>query len=65
MPEFVEKFCSGDLGFEPGTKFEYSNSGYFLVGAVLEQVSGATYEQLLRERIFQPLGMHDSGYSTL
>jgi len=65
VPEFVEKFCSGDLGFEPGTKFEYSNSGYFLLGAVLEQVSGATYEQLLRERIFQPLGMHDSGYSTL
>ncbi len=61
--EFVEGFCSGDLRFEPGTKFEYSNSGYFLLGAVLEQISGVSYEQLLQARIFNPLGMKDSGYT--
>src|SRR5262249_45743881 len=60
---FVQKYCSGDLRFEPGTKFEYSNSGYFLLGALLEQVSGVSYEQLLKERIFTPLGMNDSGYA--
>lgn len=61
--EFVQLFCSGDLEFEPGTRFEYSNSGYFLLGAVLEQISGVSYEQLLQDRIFQPLGMKDSGYT--
>jgi CubicO group peptidase (beta-lactamase class C family) len=61
--DFVEKYCSGDLDFEPGTKFEYSNSGYFLLGAILEQVSGESYEQLLKERIFGPLGMKNTGYT--
>ena len=50
VKDFVEKYCSGDLQFDPGTKFEYSNSGYFLLGAILEEVTGRTYEQLLTER---------------
>lgn len=61
--EFVEKYCAGDLQFEPGSRFEYSNSGYFVLGAILEQVSGLPYERLLTERIFGPLGMKDSGYT--
>lgn len=63
VQDFVQKFCSGDLHFDPGTKFEYSNSGYFLLGAILEQLSGKPYEQLLKERIFHPLGMRNSGYA--
>jgi CubicO group peptidase (beta-lactamase class C family) len=62
VQEFAQKYCSGDLEFEPGTKFNYSNSGYFLLGAILEQVSGKSYEILLQERIFGPLGMKNSGY---
>lgn len=61
--KFVQEYCSGDVRFEPGTKFAYSNSGYFLLGAVLEQISGVSYEQLLQDRIFKPLGMTDSGYT--
>ena len=62
VEEFVKKFCSGDLDFEPGSKFHYDNSGYFLLGAILEHVTGKTYETLLTENIFGPLGMKDSGY---
>jgi CubicO group peptidase (beta-lactamase class C family) len=63
VKEFIQKYCSGDLQFAPGTHFSYSNSGYFLLGAVLEEVSGTAYEQILKDRIFAPLGMSDSGYS--
>ena len=61
---FLEFFSKLDLLFEPGTKYSYSNSGYFLLGVILEQVTGQPYEKLLRERIFAPLGMNDSGYDS-
>ncbi len=62
VDEFVKKFCSGHLEFEPGTKFHYDNSGYFLLGAILEHVTGTSYEALLRSQILDPLGMKDTGY---
>lgn len=62
--DFIKMFSGLDLLFEPGTKFSYSNSGYFLLGVILEKVSGKPYEQLLRERIFDPLGMKESGYDS-
>jgi len=60
--EFVAEYCSGDLQFEPGSRFRYDNSGYFILGAVIEAVTGRPYEEVLRERILAPLGMKDSGY---
>ena len=60
--DFVKKHASGDLEFEPGSKFSYNNSGYFLLGAIIERVTGKTYEQVLKENIFDPLGMKNSGY---
>ncbi len=60
--EFIEQYCSGDLRFEPGTAYEYSNSGYYLLGAVIEAVTGKSYAQALDDLILKPLGMHDTGY---
>jgi CubicO group peptidase (beta-lactamase class C family) len=62
VQEFATQYCSGDLLFAPGTRFGYSNSGYFLLGAMLEQVSGSSFERLLQDRILTPLKMKDSGY---
>jgi CubicO group peptidase (beta-lactamase class C family) len=60
--EYVKTYCSGDLEFEPGSRYRYSNTGYRLLGAIVEMVAGTSYEQLLQEKIFKPLGMEDSGY---
>ncbi len=59
---FVKKWSSGDLEFEPGSNWAYNNSGYFVLGAIIEKVTGKTYAQALQERIFDPLGMKASGY---
>jgi CubicO group peptidase (beta-lactamase class C family) len=66
MPETVNsmiaRFRDKPLEFRPGEKFHYSNSGYFLLGAIIEKVSGQSYESFLKEAIFDPLGMKDTGY---
>ena len=62
VDEFVKKYASGDLEFEPGSKYTYNNSGYFLLGAIVERVTGKPYEQVLKENIFDPLGMKNTGY---
>jgi CubicO group peptidase (beta-lactamase class C family) len=59
---FVKKYASGDLQFEPGSKYTYNNSGYFLLGAIIEKVTGKPYEQVLKEKILDPLEMRDTGY---
>jgi CubicO group peptidase (beta-lactamase class C family) len=59
---FVEKFADKPLDFEPGERFSYSNSGYFLLGVIIEKLSGKSYEQMLQENIFEPLKMKDTGY---
>ena len=62
VADFVKKFTSSDLEFEPGSKYTYNNSGYFLLGAIIEKVTGKTYEQALKENILDPLGMKNTGY---
>jgi len=59
--EELALFRDKPLNFEPGSKFEYSNSNFEVLGAIVEKVSGKKYGDLLRERIFDPLDMKDSG----
>ncbi|RYG43454.1 MAG: class A beta-lactamase-related serine hydrolase, partial [Chitinophagaceae bacterium] len=49
--------ASKDFNFVPGTKFEYNNSGYVLLAAVIEKVTGRSYPDYVKETIFHPLGM--------
>ncbi len=66
MPKTAEQMVEGfrdlPLEFQPGERFKYNNSGYFLLGLIIEKVSGKKYEEVLRAEIFDPLGMNDSGY---
>ena len=49
-----------ELNFEPGSRMIYSNTGYQLLARLIERLSGQRFEDFLRERIFSPLGMHDT-----
>ncbi len=60
--EGMERFADWPLDFAPGTSWKYSNSGYLVLGRIIESVSGMPYGQFLRENIFAPLGMRDTGY---
>jgi CubicO group peptidase (beta-lactamase class C family) len=64
VEQFVARFCTGPLEFEPGTGFRHNNTGYFLLGAIVEAVTGQTYATALRERILGPLQMDDTGCET-
>jgi CubicO group peptidase (beta-lactamase class C family) len=58
----IARFKNKPLDFQPGKTFSYSNSGYVVLGAIIERASGATYEAFLRDNIFVPLQMVNSGY---
>jgi len=62
--KLVEWFRDKPLEFEPGTKWNYSNSGYVLLGYLIEKISGQSYAEFVQQNIFTPLGMKDSGYDS-
>jgi CubicO group peptidase (beta-lactamase class C family) len=63
LPEIVQTIARSQLRFEPGAKFEYSNSALFVLGRVIEVVSGKSYAAYVREKILKPLGMNDTHYA--
>ncbi|MCS0592296.1 serine hydrolase [Massilia norwichensis] len=62
VQQMVDSFKNDPLDFAPGSRYKYNNSGYFLLGAIIEKVSGKTYDKFVEERIFVPLGMTRSAY---
>jgi CubicO group peptidase (beta-lactamase class C family) len=60
--EMLALVAAKPLEFKPGTQLHYSNTGYILLGMIIEQVSGQSYAQFLKKNIFEPLGMQSSGY---
>jgi CubicO group peptidase (beta-lactamase class C family) len=62
--ELVARLRGQSLDSEPGSRFNYSNSGYILLSYLIEKISGDRYDLFLRENLFAPLGMNDSGYDS-
>ena len=59
--QIIDLFCDKELEFTPGTAYRYSNSGYVLLGAIIEAVTQKSYEEVLREQILQVAGMNETG----
>jgi CubicO group peptidase (beta-lactamase class C family) len=62
--QLVARFRDKSLDFQPGEKWSYSNSGYVLLTYLIEKITGESYERFVRDNIFTPLGMKDSGYDS-
>jgi CubicO group peptidase (beta-lactamase class C family) len=58
----IARFKDKPLDFAPGEKYSYSNSSYVLLAQMIENVTGQTYEGFLRQNIFEPLGMRNTGF---
>ena len=57
----IESFRDKPFDFSPGEKWQYNNSGYFLLGHLVEKLSGMSFGDYLEKTFFEPLGMHDTG----
>jgi CubicO group peptidase (beta-lactamase class C family) len=62
IESLIHTFSNFPLSIQPGQKFSYSNSNYILLAAIIEKITGKKYEHVVREMIFDPLGMHSSGF---
>jgi CubicO group peptidase (beta-lactamase class C family) len=62
--KIVGMFRDKPLDFEPGERMSYSNSGYVVLGYLIEKITGGSYEKFVQENIFGPLGLKDSGYDS-
>jgi teichoic acid D-alanine hydrolase len=61
LDEFTNKYCSGNLEFEPGSKSVYANTEYIILGKIIENITGKPFAKVLQEQILSPLKMKNSG----
>jgi CubicO group peptidase (beta-lactamase class C family) len=64
VDQMINSFKNEPFDFEPGTQMAYNNSGYFLLGVIVEKASGKTFDEYLQHTFFKPLGMKDTGVHT-
>ena len=62
--ELIAQFKNQPMEFAPGTKWNYNNSGFFLLGYIIEKITGKTYAEYIQENFFTPLGMTSSCYGS-
>lgn len=62
--KFIDFFKNEPMDFDPGEKYKYNNSGYFLLGYIIEKASGMSYQKFIKERIFDKIGMNNSYYGS-
>jgi len=61
--EYVRKVLEAPLDSEPGSHYEYANANFSLLGAIIEMKTGKNYESALRELVFEPAGLKETGYT--
>ncbi|MDN7240235.1 serine hydrolase domain-containing protein [Planococcus sp. N028] len=61
LSEMIDSFKQTELEFEPGHEYSYSSSGYLVLTAIIQKLSGHTYEEYMYDHIFLPLGMENTG----
>ncbi|MDF0714696.1 serine hydrolase [Muricauda sp. 334s03] len=62
--EVIDFFKNEPMDFDPGEQFKYNNSGYFILGYIIEKASGMSYADFVVQRIFEKLGMSSSYYAS-
>src|SRR6056297_2875849 len=61
LPLFIDK----PMMYEPGEKFQYNNSGFVVLGLIIEAITGLAFDVYLKKNVFEPAGMSDTGYYEL
>ncbi len=60
IDDYLELFAEDELAFEPGTDWQYSNAGFYVLGKIIEAAGGESYYDAVRARVYEPAGMADS-----
>ncbi|HEX8937003.1 MAG TPA: serine hydrolase domain-containing protein [Sphingomicrobium sp.] len=65
LAPWLNTFVNEPLSFAPGQRFDYSNAGYILLGAIIEKASGQSYYEYVRDHVFEPANMTNTGFFEL